>query len=105
MGDLESKSLDTPEEERAFPNGSVGNVSVGGTTIGRFTMQPGWRWSQSVKPIVNTDTCQNHHQGVAVGGQMHIVADDGSEIDIGPGDAYNIPPGHDAWVLCQFPYR
>jgi len=104
MGGLESKALDAPEEERTFPNGSVGNVSVGGTTIGKFTFQPGWRWSESVKPIVNTDSCQNHHQGVVVAGRMHIVADDGSEIDIGAGEAYNIPPGHDAWIVGDEPF-
>jgi hypothetical protein len=99
MSDLEGKSLDTPEEERTFPNGSAGLVTVGGATIGRFTFEPGWRWSESVRPIVKTDSCQNHHQGVVVAGQMHVVGDDGSEVDVLPGMAYNIPPGHDAWII------
>ena len=99
MADLESKSLDAPEEERRFANGGADLVTVGGATIGRFTFQPGWRWSESVKPIVHTDSCQSHHQGVAVAGRIHVVADDGTETDIGPGEAYNIPPGHDAWVV------
>jgi hypothetical protein len=99
MTDLESKSLDAPEEERTFPNGSAGLVTVGGATIGVFRFQRGWRWSESVKPIVKTDSCQNHHQGVVVSGRMHLVGDDGTEIDIRPGEAYNIPPGHDAWIV------
>ena len=55
--------------------------------------------SESVKPIVNTESCQNHHQGVVVSGRLRVVGDDGSEFEVGPGDAYNIPPGHDAWVV------
>ena len=99
MGELEAKSLDSPEEVRTFANGSAGLVTVGGATIGRFTFEPGWRWSEAVKPIVGTESCQNHHQGVATSGRIHVVANDGSETDIGAGEAYNIPPGHDAWVV------
>ena len=99
MSDMEGKNLDAPEEVREFTNGSAGLVTVGGATIGRLTMEPGWRWSESIKQIVKTDSCQNHHQGVAVSGRLHVVGDDGSEIDIEPGTAYNIPPGHDAWVV------
>ena len=104
MSDLESKSLDAPEEERTFPNGAAGMVTVGGATIGRFTFQPGWRWSESVKQIVKTESCQNHHQGAGTSGRLHVAADDGSEMEIGPGDAYNIPPGHDAWVVGDEPF-
>ena len=104
MSDLESKSLDAPEEERTFPNGSAGLVTVGGATIGRFMFQPGWRWSESIKQVVKTDSCQNHHQGVGVAGRIHVVADNGAEVEIGPGEAYNIPPGHDAWVVGDEPF-
>jgi hypothetical protein len=106
MSDLESKSLDAPEEERTFPNGgAAGLVTVGGAKIGRLTFQPGWRWSESIKEIVKTESCQNHHQGVGASGRLHVAADDGSEIEIGPDDAYNIPPGHDAWVVGDEPFR
>ena len=53
---------------------------------------------------MKTESCQNHHQGVGASGRMQVAADDGSEIEIGPGDAYNIPPGHDAWVVGDEPF-
>ena len=99
MGDLRGASFDAPSETRSFDNGKADLVVLGDMTVGRFTFQPGWRWSENVKPVVNTDSCQNHHLGVAVSGRMHVEATDGSQLDIGPGDAYEIPPGHDAWVL------
>jgi len=74
-------------------------VTVGGATVGRLTLQPGWRWSESIKPIVGTDACQVHHLGVVLSGTMHILHDDGTEADVGAGDVYNIQPGHDAWVV------
>ncbi len=104
MADLETKNLDAPEETRSFDKGMAELVSVGGATIGRFTFNPGWKWSESVKPIVGTDRCQNHHQGVSLTGHMHVVGEDGTEIEIGPGEAYNIPPGHDAWVVGGEPF-
>ena len=99
MSELRSASFDVPDETRSFDNGKAELVALGETTVGRFTFQPGWRWSESVKPIVGTDSCQNHHLGVAVSGRMQVEASDGSQLEIGPGDAYEIPPGHDAWVL------
>jgi len=104
MADLETKKLDAPEETRSFDKGMAELVSVGGTTIGRFTFNPGWKWSESVKPIVGTDSCQNHHQGVSLTGHMHVVGEEGTEIEIGPDEAYNIPPGHDAWVIGTEPF-
>jgi hypothetical protein len=99
MGELRSASFDIPDETRSFDNGKAELVALGETTVGRFTFEPGWRWSTSVKPIVGTDSCQNHHLGVAVSGRMHVESTDGTQVEIGPGEAYEIPPGHDAWVL------
>lgn len=68
-------------------------------TIGRFTFQPGWKWSKNVKPIVKTDSCQTHHVGFVASGRLKVVLDDGEEVEVAPGDAYDIPPGHDGWVM------
>lgn len=99
MSGVESKSLDNPEETRSFAHGEVQLVTVGGATVGRFTFQPGWRWSTSVKPVVGTDWCEAHHVGYVISGRMRVVDNAGNESDAGPGDAYDIPPGHDAWIV------
>ena len=98
MSGVESISLDTPQETRKFPHGEVQLVTVGGSTVGRFTFEPGWRWSTSVKPIVGTDRCENHHVGYALSGRMHVVDAAGIGTEIGAGEAYDIAPGHDAWI-------
>jgi hypothetical protein len=61
--------------------------------------EPGWRWSEDVKPLAGTASCENHHSGYVLSGRMHLVMDDGTEDDIGPGDLFDIPPGHDAWTV------
>jgi hypothetical protein len=94
----QAKSFGQPEETRSFENGRVDLVAIAGSNVGRATLEPGWKWSESVKPIVSTDSCQVAHVGYAISGQLHVVMDDGTEIDIKAGDAYEIPPGHDAWV-------
>ena len=73
MSGVESISLDTPRETRTFEHGQAQLVTVGGSTVGRFTFEPGWRWSSSVKPIVGTDRCENEHVGYAISGHMHVV--------------------------------
>ena len=91
-------------ETRKFEHGMVQIVKVGSTTIGRASFEPGWRWSNDVKPIVGTDSCMVHHAGYAISGRLHVVMDDGSEFEVGPGDANDIQPGHDAWVVGDEPY-
>ena len=71
---------------------------MGGTAAARYTFEPGWRWSECVKPVAGTESCQVRHVGVVQSGQMHVMHNDGTEADIGPGEAYVIEPGHDAWV-------
>lgn len=100
----ECKHLDRPDEARAFEKGHIELVTVGGVMIGRVTFEPGWRWSECIQPLVGTATCQVAHTGYGLSGQLHIVMDDGSEFDTGPGEATHIPPGHDAWVLGDQPY-
>jgi hypothetical protein len=100
---LQAKSLDTPDEKRSFEHGDIQLVNISGATVGRATFQPGWRWSNDVKPIAGTDSCQAAHTGYVISGRMHIVMDDGSEADAGPGDAVVISAGHDAWILGDEP--
>ena len=99
MAGVESKSLDSPEEVRTPEKTNVDVVTVGGTEVGRFTFEPGWRWSECIKPVVGTDSCQAAHLGYAVSGRIHIEHEDGTTAEISPGDAYVITPGHDAWVV------
>ena len=87
------------DEVREFPKGKVEIAKLGDAVIGRATFQPGWRWSESVKPIVGTDSCQVPHNGYVVAGRLGIKMDDGTEFEVGAGDAYDIPAGHDGWVI------
>jgi hypothetical protein len=101
----QSKSIEEPEETRTFDNGRLDLVEIAGHNVGRTHLEPGWRWSESVKPIVGTDSCQVAHVGYAVSGRLHVVMDDGTEVDIKPGDVYELAPGHDAWVEGDEPFR
>jgi hypothetical protein len=99
VASLDAKTLDTPDETRTFDNGKVEVVTVGDATVGRAVFQPGWRWSNDVKPIAGTESCQASHLGYVISGRLKVVHDDGSEAEVGPGSAYVIAPGHDAWVV------
>jgi len=103
MSQIERKNLAKPEETRKFDKGQVELVTMGGVTFGRATFQPGWRWSTSVKPIAKTASCQASHLEYHISGRLHVVMDDGSEAEFGPGDVGLIPPGHDAWVVGNEP--
>jgi hypothetical protein len=96
---MEVKDLSSPDETRPFPKGKMEVVKLSGVTIGRGTFEPGWKWSECVKPIAGTDSCQVPHTGYMISGRMHVVMDDGSEEEFGPGSAVWIPPGHDAWIV------
>jgi hypothetical protein len=100
----QSKSFDQPEETRTFENGRVDLVEIAGNKVGRIHLEPGWRWSQDVKPIAKTDSCQVAHVGYVISGHLHVRMDDGSELQANAGEAYEIAPGHDAWVEGE-PYE
>ena len=104
MSTLASKSFDAPDETRTPPKTEVGVVDLGDVKAARMTMQPGWSWSECIKPIVGTDSCEIHHVGTVVSGRLAIKHNDGTQIEVGPGDAYRIEPGHDAWVVGDEPY-
>jgi quercetin dioxygenase-like cupin family protein len=104
VASVESRNLDQPDESRTPDKTEVNVVRVGGNEVGRFTFQPGWRWSECVKPVAGTDSCEMTHLGYVVSGQIHVAHDDGTAVDVGPGDAYVIEPGHDAWVVGDEPF-
>lgn len=99
MPDGELKSMQSPDEVRRFQHGQMEVVRIGGGSVGRATFQPGWRWSQDVKPIAGTNLCQAPHFLYQIAGRMRVVMEDGREMESGPGDVAIIPPGHDAWVV------
>ena len=101
---LEVKSHDSPDEVRSPDKTRVEVVKLEGYTIGRFNFQPGWRWSECLKPVVKTDLCQLSHVGHAVSGTIRVRMADGSEKTISAGESYTIPPGHDAWVEGNTPF-
>jgi quercetin dioxygenase-like cupin family protein len=98
MGGLVAKSLDSPDERREFPEGYADIVTLGETTLGRGVFEPGWRWSEHIAPVAGTESCQAPHTGYVLSGAMRVVMDDGQEGVARAGDAFLIPPGHDAWV-------
>jgi quercetin dioxygenase-like cupin family protein len=95
----EHKSFRQPDETRTFPSGRAEIVRVSGAEVGRLTFQPGWRWSEHVKPIAGTASCEAPHFQYHVSGRLAIRMDDGSEFIAGPGDVTSLPSGHDAWVV------
>jgi hypothetical protein len=103
MAGIESKSFDHADETRTPAKTKVDVVQVGGTEVGRFTFEPGWKWSECIKPVVGTERCQNDHVGYLESGRMRVVHEDGTELEIAPGEAYRIAPGHDAWVVGSDP--
>lgn len=103
MKETEHKSFDSADEVRDFPNGRAEILKVGGVDIGRLVLQPGWRWSNDVKPIAQTESCEAPHFQYHVSGKLAIRMDDGSEFIASPGDVTSLPSGHDAWVVGDVP--
>jgi len=104
MPRLQYKSFATPDEVRTFPNGQAEIVRLDESVIGRAVYEPGWRWSTTMPAIAGTATCQLHHLGYSISGVIHVITDDGQRIDIPPNSVYEIPPGHDAWVVGGDPW-
>ena len=100
---IERKSFNSPDETQAPSKAKAEIVNIGGFTVTRLTMEPGWKWSTDMKPVVKTDSCEKQHNGVCISGRVNIRMDDGTEVEYGPGDVASIPPGHDAWVVGNEP--
>ena len=103
MAHMNKKNFDAPDESRPIAKGRVEVVKFGDLQPMRTTFEPGWRWSESVKPVVKTDSCQVQHLTYFISGRMGVKMDDGAEAEFGPGDIGEIPPGHDAWVVGNEP--
>jgi hypothetical protein len=104
MAGFEFNDFTTPDEtRRPDPHATIEVVHLSGGQIGRFTFQPGWRWSEHIKPVVGGDSCQTHHVGYLVSGRMGIETDDGTTGEIAAGSVYDIAPGHDGWVVGDEP--
>jgi hypothetical protein len=101
--ETERKSFGTPDETREFPNGKAEILNIGGGEVGRLEFEPGWRWSNDVKPIAGTESCEAPHFQYHVSGRLAIRMDDGTEMVAGPGDITSLPGGHDAWVVGDEP--
>lgn len=99
MAGIETKSFAAADETRTPAKTRVDVVRVGGMEVGRFTFEPGWKWSECIKPVVGTEHRQNDHVGYLETGRLAVVHQDGSQVEIGAGEAYRIAPGHDAWVV------
>jgi hypothetical protein len=97
---VEARSFDAPDETRTPDKTKLEIVLMGGTSASRMLLQPGWKWSECIKPVVGGDRCQMRHVGLLQSGTMHV---DGTEQEIRPGHAYVIEPGHDAWVVGDEP--
>jgi class 3 adenylate cyclase len=101
---LQKRNLANATEERSVGRGVLQLIEFGDTTISRITYQPGWRWSEDVRPIVGGELCMLRHIGICISGTLRVEMDDGAVIELGPDDAYEVPPGHDAWVVGEDPW-
>lgn len=100
---MQKKSFNAPDSVMSPPKTKVEIVNIAGTILMRDTFEPGWKWSEHIKPAAGTDSCQAHHVLIGVSGHLKVVMNDGVEVDIGPGDVVDVPPGHDAWVVGSEP--
>jgi hypothetical protein len=103
MAGVEARTFESPDETRTPDKTHVEIVRIGSSTAARITLQPGWSWSECIKPVVGTDRCELRHVGLVQSGRMLVTHDDGTEMEIGPGQTYVIEPGHDARVVGDEP--
>jgi hypothetical protein len=103
MARAERKNFSSPDEIRTFEKGKIELLNIGGGTVGRLTLEPGWRWSQHVKPLVGTEWCEAPHFQYQLSGRLHALMADGTEFETGPGDVTALPSGHDGWVVGDEP--
>lgn len=103
MSKLQSKKFNSPDETATPGRGKVEVITLGGFKVRRLTFQPGWRWSEDIKPTAKTESCQLAHLNIHISGRLGVKMDDGTEGEFGPGDISLLPPGHDAWVVGNEP--
>lgn len=100
---LAAKNIGRPDEQRSFEHGNVRLVNLPGAAIGMAEFSPGWRWTTEMKAHAGTESCQVHHIAYVISGRVRVRMDDGRELELGPGDAHVVGPGHDAWVVGDEP--
>jgi mannose-6-phosphate isomerase-like protein (cupin superfamily) len=103
MATAAMKSIQSPDETRTFDKGHVDLVTVGDLVFGKATFEPGWKVVGVCEADAGTNSCEVHHNGYIESGRMHLLMDDGTEFDFGPGDVFVAPPGHDAWIVGNEP--
>ncbi|HVW16997.1 MAG TPA: cupin domain-containing protein [Solirubrobacteraceae bacterium] len=103
MAGVQARDFGSPDETRTPAKTRIDVVRLGPATAARLVFDPGWKWSECIKPVAGTESCQVRHVGLLESGVLHVVHDDGSEADISAGQAYVIQPGHDAWVVGDEP--
>lgn len=99
MSGAEVRRFSEPDEVREFPKGRGEVVNIGGGQVLRITLEPGWRWSEHLKPITGTEWCEAPHFQYVISGRVAVQMSDGSQFEVGPGEVNVLPPGHDAWVV------
>ncbi|WP_026925215.1 cupin domain-containing protein [Glycomyces arizonensis] len=97
--DLNARSFEAPDDSRPFEHGHVEVVVLEGRAVSRMTFEPGWQWSEHVRPLVGTESCQVAHVGYLLRGRLAVRMDNGTEAVAGPGQVVIVPPGHDGWVV------
>ena len=102
--ELVVRRFEQPDEQRTMPLGQFELVNLAGTTVGRASYEPGWKWSKHVGAALGQASCQVEHIGLVVSGRNRITMDDGRVIEVGPGDLFSVPPGHDSEVIGNEPY-
>jgi hypothetical protein len=103
MAGIEHRTFDSPDETRVFETGRLELLKMDRGRVGRYTLEPGWRWSSHVKPIAGTELCEAPHFQYQLSGHLHVLMRDGTEVDVGPGDVVAMDAGHDAWVVGDQP--
>ncbi|MEU3315264.1 cupin domain-containing protein [Streptomyces sp. NPDC048387] len=105
MGSMVRRNFDSADETRPFEDGKgrLDLIETDGGPVGRAVFEPGWRWSEHIKPLAGTDSCESAHTGYMLSGRIHVVMNGGEEEEFGPGDFMQIAPGHDAWVVGDEP--
>ena len=103
MADFHVKNLDAPDEVIEFPHLTVRVVDLGDITVGYFVNEPGWSWYEDVRPRVGGEWCQARHLGMIISGRLGVQFEDGTRMEVGPNEVFDIPPGHNGWTIGDEP--
>jgi len=103
MASIQKKRFEKPDETSSPPNAKVEVVRMSGLILTKTTLMPGWKWSKDIRPIAGTNSCQKHNIGYCLSGHFAAKLDNGEQMEFGPGDVFDIPPGHDGWVIGKEP--